>query len=650
MAPPQEHPRSSHALLLGGAVPLGMCLFDLLLFAGTERPADVAPLLSTMGIAILAGALLGALLSYLPRLTPVAVLVAAVLSFAPGLSGAATAAERAFFPALLTALLLWWAGGRVARGIGAGRALALGVGSGLLGGSIYFLVEGAGVPWFALVPSAALLALACPKTGRIAAAAAAFVLLASLTARAQRVFAAPTVVEAREAPVDPADPKHPNCILIVLDTVRADRMGMYGYERDTTPELDAFAEEHLTRHASAHSTSSWTLPSHASLFTGLAPAEHGVTHPRAKDPNASRSTWARPSPLPTDLPTLAGTLRGAGWRTCAIVANHMLGRWSGLDSGFERYDDRPEAHIGKHQAFFQRSGRGALAGHKPYRDAATITDLGLDWIDDHARERPFFLFLNYMDAHTPYVPPAPFDAAFGDERPKDDLRPREVELLPLLYDRELAYLDHEVTRFLRGIEDRGLLEGTLVIITSDHGEAFGEHEFWSHDWALYEEMIHVPLLVQLPGGRRSAVSDVPLDGIEVHDLVLETLGVTSVEEASDGPRRPNAEWFHTDGLGREKGVPGPPLETLARDLAVWFEGSRKWIVSSRGEVALYDLSSDPGETTPLELTDAERTAALERARAWWDAHPPAARTGEALDAQTLDRLHDLGYAGDEGEQ
>jgi arylsulfatase A-like enzyme len=431
--------------------------------------------------------------------------------------------------------------------------------------------------------------------------------------------------------------RRPDVVLIVLDTVRADHLAPYGHSRVTTPRLDAFARRHAVRYVNARSTSSWTLPSHASLFTGLMPAQHGATHPREGDvPERRVESAALPAQaLRPDVPTLATILRAHGYRTGAVLANSAyLDARFGLARGFEHYDARPGGFVKDYLPLVQLAGGPLRAGHLLYRDAQTITDLALAWIDD-ADGRPFFLAVNYMDAHSPYLPPPPFDELFGPPA-RDPLELAYHERREQ-YDRSLAYLDSELSRLLERLD----LEHALVVITSDHGESLGDHGYWTHNWVLYEPVVKVPLYVKPLAPRAAEQVEDPITGAEVFHLILGALGLS----LPAAPRPPGlvAEWYR---------VPHKPTaDVLAdkdvdRDLLAWVEGQRKLIVASSGAVELYDLSTDPHERRPLSLTEEERAAALERAETWWRENPPpAAGAVVPFDADEIERMRGLGYLG-----
>jgi arylsulfatase A-like enzyme len=442
----------------------------------------------------------------------------------------------------------------------------------------------------------------------------------------------------------------PDLVLIVLDTVRAHRLAPYGHERVTMPRLDAFAEEFCTRYTNARSTTSWTLPSHASLFTGLYPAQHGATHPRTKDRDNTHRVAIRPArPLQPEARTIAQVLRERGYRTGAVVANNAyLNYVFGLDRGFEHYDDRRGAFVRQYLALAQLAGHRQRWGATVYRDAEVISDLALDWLDERDHGEPFFLMLNYMDAHAPYLPPAPHHREFGDEQPFDPLDP-ELDLWPLLYDRSLHYLDVQLDRVFTALKERGSLENTVVIVTSDHGEAFGEHDWWTHAWILYDEVLHVPLYIKPLGAPAAAVDERMIRGVDVFPLAMHLMGFADEPVLSDSGVV--GEWYRGETNPGVEATAERTGRNLESDLLAWIEdGHLKFIVGSNGEVAAYDLARDPGEQAPLELSDAERHAAVERARAWWEANPPPEGPEVELDDESLQRLKGLGYTGGEEEE
>jgi arylsulfatase A-like enzyme len=382
----------------------------------------------------------------------------------------------------------------------------------------------------------------------------------------------------------------------------------------------------------ARSTSSWTLPSHASLLTGLMPHQHGATHARNRDQRDEVSfRWSWVTRLRDDVPTLAGRLAGRGYRTGAIVANAaVLAHEMGLDRGFQHYDDRMSAGLECRQSLLQQLGWHPALGCLHYRDATTVTKLAQSWIKGNEPDQPFFLFLNYMDAHTPYIPPSPFDRAFSSRRPIDPLQPSQA-MQSLQYDRQLLYLDSELMRLIDWLRSTDHWQQTVVIITSDHGEALGEHNHWGHAQYLYEELIHVPLLVRSVGAELDRPVTQLIGGDDVHDLALAELGLGPPPRLSS--ERLVAEWYcsaNKEGICR------------SQDLLAWIEGNRKIIVQLTGEVEAYDLGQDRQELVKVQLSASEMDQARQRAEELWSI-PSGASTAPELSPETIENLRALGY-------
>jgi arylsulfatase A-like enzyme len=276
-------------------------------------------------------------------------------------------------------------------------------------------------------------------------------------------------------------------------------------------------------------------------------------------------------------------------------------------------------------------------GHLVYREARAISDRALSWLESVRGERPFFLMLNYMDAHDPCIPPAPFDRAFGPERPADLLRPEQA-MAPLVYDRALRYIDSEVERVLHWLVEQGVFDRTAVIVTSDHGEAFGEHGFWTHAWELYEELLRVPLLVKPAGKRLKARESRTASVADIHDLVLSLAGLR--ESRDFEPRPLAAEWYH----GRASPVVSRWAERVGRDLTLdlvtWIDEGRKYVAASNGSVTAFDL---PNELEPVALSEGDIERARAKAFDWWRAHPPRGREAVKPTVEEAERLRALGY-------
>jgi len=294
----------------------------------------------------------------------------------------------------------------------------------------------------------------------------------------------------------------PNIVLIVLDTARADHLSSYGYFRNTTPNVDQLARRGVL-FENAISASNWTLPGITSIFTGLLPHQHG----------ASADTVLGNGPR-----TLAELLRVGGYETAGFNANPYFGVVPcGLARGFETYiDSTPTlgysldaSYIGHEfiehysEEWFHHSRFNQFTAHQ-------LNEQVYDWFD-HRSERPFFLFLNYNDAHDTYEVPSPYDHVYGRISEKVKLQLPEAKLgrielsaderggVIAAYDNALKYIDGQVGELLQFLERSPQWSNTYVIITADHGEAFGEHHAYTHGWDLHREVVHVPLVVVGPG-------------------------------------------------------------------------------------------------------------------------------------------------------
>jgi arylsulfatase A-like enzyme len=395
-------------------------------------------------------------------------------------------------------------------------------------------------------------------------------LLGLVLAVALSVFAGDWAKQRREAsrPLPPTG--SPNVLLIVMDTVRADRLSLYGYRRTTTPKLEQLAKRGV-RFDRVRATAPWTLPSHASVFTGRWPREIGVD-------------WN--TPLRAKFPTLAEYLGSHGYATAGFAANTLFCSYdTGIDRGFAHFEDYELGLLAAartayavdvaFQGIFRLAtayGRSFDAGPlRPLQEAVLGWVLARDRISAHAinqkflkwlarrREpgRPFLAFLNYFDAHEPYVPPTIAGHHFGlrpqsaaDAKVLDGWKNAKKKELPLryqtlardAYDNCLYYLDGQLGDLFEELQRRGELDRTLVIVTSDHGEGLGEHDLFDHGESLYRTEIGVPLLFVAPARSRS-------QGVVSETVSLRNLPATIVELV---------------GLEANSPFPGPSLTDLWR--------------------------------------------------------------------------------------
>lgn len=426
-----------------------------------------------------------------------------------------------------------------------------------------------------------------------------------------------------------ADPKppaaRPHILLLTLDTTRADHLGFHGHTRDTSPNLDALAREGVV-YTRAYATSSWTLPSHASLFTGKFTASHGARY----DPegplhlidvleNRPSAANFRARGLPPHERTLAAILAEAGFETAAVVAGPWMKRVFGLDAGFAHYDDRDITHLDG-------------------RPAARVTDAALAWLDSRSAS-PFFLFLNYYDPHGPYRPPLEFLHALEPEAERIVHRRLDDVELGLHYDAEIRAMDHHLGRLFEGLRARGLYEDTWILVTADHGELLGEHGKRGHGKYLTQPELHIPLLVKPAGPRRPARRvDTPVQLVDILPWITRELGLERPPgiqgEAPPDPAHPVVAEAY-------------PLHAASPDghWRVLFEGPWKFVWSSRGHHALFDLAADPGEQRNRIPAEPQRAREMhERLERYLESLPaPGKARAAEVDAETREALESLGY-------
>ena len=413
-------------------------------------------------------------------------------------------------------------------------------------------------------------------------------------------------------------------VLYLIDTLRADRVGLYGYERPTSPVMDALGEAGVVFER-AYAMDSRTLGSVPSLLTSLNTPSHGM--------------MGYGDNLAPEIVTLATEFRAAGYDTASFVTNMVAGEFSGLDRGFAHFHDAIKKQS-------DRKARRSFPARKFFR-----------WMDriDAGRSLPFFAYVHTAEPHRPYIAPDWYVALFEDDYQghvtgyfrgengfKDATDPRDIAHVQALYDGEVRLADEALGRLIAGLEERGLRENTLIVVTSDHGEELKDHGHWNHGHSVYDELLRVPLIVSGPG--------VPA-GRRVRELVqLVDVAPTILEMA--GIRPPQAfEGESLRGLvtgSREEQLEGkaiftrttyPPLK------AVVIEDQWKCIYEEGGAVELYDLEQDPGETHDLADVERERAAALfAKLRAWMDGTGQG-RTAPRMELSEgdIEGLRALGY-------
>lgn len=401
-------------------------------------------------------------------------------------------------------------------------------------------------------------------------------------------------------PADALPASRPPVLLVTIDTARADRFGCYGYTMGRTPTVDALASEGL-RVERAYAHVPLTLPSHATILSGVHPAGHGL-HVNFQ------------GALPAELPTLAERFAAAGYRTGAFVGAWVLDRAFGLDRGFEHYDDL--SHL------------AAAADRQTERTANQVIDAALRWLEADD-PRPYFAWVHFFDPHDPYEPPNFY-----------------TEGLASMYDGELAFVDAQLARLLAVIEARGELAELVVVLTSDHGESLGEHGEATHGVFVYDATMRVPLVLRAPGRiQGGSVLPGPVGLVDLAPTLLELIGLSPV------PGHEGQSF-----LPRPGGRPAAPAPVLLESeyprrsfgwsrLVALVVGDEKVIRAPTPE--LYDLRADPGELTNLAPGDPARTAGrlevLERRRASLPTRRPAALEAARVGGEA--RLSALGYVG-----
>jgi arylsulfatase A-like enzyme len=442
----------------------------------------------------------------------------------------------------------------------------------------------------------------------------------------------------------------PNILLVVVDTLRADRLGVYGSRLGLTPFLDSLAERSWVFHR-AYAQSSWTSPSIASLLTSRYQSQHGIVTLR--------------SVLGDDERTLPEVLGEHGYATAAVSANILLGPKFGFAQGYDHY--RLLAH--------PRAPGEAEERVKPR--AEQVERAALSWLggksDDGPPRRPAFLYLHYMEPHNPYHPPEDVLAEILARR--DHARPDvaavnhamavsnvmrfeddRVQATEDLYDAEVATLDRD----LRKLFVLGFLDEAVVAVTADHGEELDEHGWMGHRKTLYEEVIHVPLLLHLPGQRARMDVHIPVPLVDVAPTLLALAGIASpprfegrsllrgeAAPASSWLMRLRNLWSDPPANDREPVLtelikPEDARRQSPHERAVIVENG-KLIAGVDGEREYYDLARDPGETNPEGLDEATRARLEEALRALRRDEAGRPREEQDPDAETKERMRALGY-------
>ena len=417
-----------------------------------------------------------------------------------------------------------------------------------------------------------------------------------------------------------------NVVVIVIDTLRADHLGLYGYERDTSTHLGAFAQQSIVVESSL-TNAPWTKPSMGSFFTSLNPSQHGAVE---------ESTSNR---LAESLITLPEVLDDEGYEVVGFSENPHISVPRGFGQGFEH-----------------------LAVRARYKgDAEWVIDNARQWFDTRDAGRPFCLYLHFLDPHGPYQPDDPAGYLDGKSTDKDNVRigrvgrlveegrlleeitPQDRDYLVALYDAEIRGIDRDVNRVFRMLEERGRLDDTIVLITSDHGEEFLDHGALLHGFWLFDETLRVPMIWRVPGLEPRRVTDT-VRHIDVAPTLLDLLGLESPAQF---------QGRSVAALLRGESMPPVPhvAETSWRGIHRRSVRAGRWkliVDELAGSAQLFDLEADPQESVDLSEQEPDQVRRLRELLAA-ETRPPAGVVVEGaegvVDPEAEEALRSLGYFG-----
>jgi len=442
--------------------------------------------------------------------------------------------------------------------------------------------------------------------------------LAPLLAACDRSTTAPRAASAPGA--------RPNILLVVWDAVRSDRLSLYGHDRQTTPFLDAFAGQARV-FDNCLSVASNTVPAHASIFTGLLPVEHGVTNEAPF--------------LADDFETLAELLKAAGYRTCLFSENPHICTANHFTQGFDVAEHPwsapyaaqavritqskldPSDVSSELSADFARRGKVSVWSIKA---AGLLAQQAVvNWLAQQPPDQPWFVFINYMEAHRPLIPPRHYrlrlltpdevEASYRVDRRwlpmwsyvfgLHEYTPEEIRLTQATYDAALLELDELFHNLLEGLRAAGRLENTAVVLVADHGEHLGEHHRLDHQYSVYEPLLRVPLVVHYPRHFVPGRETRPVMNLDLFPTLLELAGINPparsgalslLQPRDQRPRLAEYPAVMLEAITRvQQAYPDHDLTPWKRTLRAWYAPPCKFIEASDGRHELYNLSDDPAE-------------------------------------------------------
>jgi arylsulfatase A-like enzyme len=454
----------------------------------------------------------------------------------------------------------------------------------------------------------------------------------------------------------------PNIIILVLDTVRSDHLSCYDYHRPTSPSLDRLADEGVL-FKTAIAPGTWTLPSHASLFTGMYPSKHGA-HNKHQFLNERHTT-------------LAEFLLSKGYQTACFSNNPFVSQKDGIGRGFEEFHElwRTSGLRGSwskaQKAVIKLTGR-----HD--KGARALTCTIIHWLEKRLPERPFLIFANYLEAHLDYAPPKPYDTMFlpkGVSRirahrvnqdpvafigRKVSMSQEDFNILYSLYDGEIAYQDRWLRVLFDHLRQQSLINDTILIVTSDHGDNIGEHQLMGHEFSLSEQLLHIPLIIRYPkvyeGGLR-------VDGITQLTDIFPT--IVDIIDGNQDVKRPKqgfslipsrftelrdriayAELFAPNQQNISDRYAGIDLSQFLKDRRVVWTRDYKFIWSSKCDHELFDLRYDAAEENNIYSDMPEKAAEMQGILdSWLNSfdHEADFQQDFETDEKTVERLRELGY-------
>ena len=479
----------------------------------------------------------------------------------------------------------------------------------------------------------------------------------------------------------PAKPEHrPNIVWIVWDTVRSDRLSLYGHKRQTTPHLDKWAQEALV-FENCVTPGSTTVPAHASMFTGLLPVQHGASNVRPY--------------LDTAYHTIAEILREDGYATYAYSENPFITKKHNFAQGFDVAEEPADRQyieaanritrdkmLAPDEKTRSNTAKPARRRSRGLR-APEVLQQGVEqWLSRQDSDQPVFLFLNYMEAHWPCIPAHEYRQRLMNQTQVRrsylvdtrgvarwlytfgamEFHPRDIEVLQLRYEAAILELDEHFHRLLQYLRSAGRLDNTIVILTSDHGELLGEHHMMEHQYAVYEPLLRVPLVLSYPPRIKPGRDDRPVMLCDLFPTLLELVGLDPPEGLQSPAisllaplkQRPRLSEYPAASHVAFNAVrhlrPGFDSTPWDRSLRAYYHEPYKFIWGSDGRCELYDIVADPVESHDLISIkpDVAKRLAGELEALVYSLEPLNVNRDPLpeLPLEHLQRLRALGYAGE----